>query len=204
MLRDDSHFASLLELEEVLAVVDSCLSPTAILHLQNGLILPPRDPARDRSVGRFQRSFHRDFPRYLEGYVASVNTFLAIDEFTIENGATLLVPGSHQRAEAPDREEMEAGGTGPVPRRLDGRLRLDALARRRAESLGPRSAGDQPAVHALVHQAADRLRPRARRGDGDTPRAAHPQLLGWYTRVVTSLDEYYRSPEERLYRSGQG
>jgi ectoine hydroxylase-related dioxygenase (phytanoyl-CoA dioxygenase family) len=30
------------------------------------------------------------------------------------------------------------------------------------------------------------------------------QLLGWYTRVVTSLDEFYRPPEERLYRSGQG
>ena len=30
------------------------------------------------------------------------------------------------------------------------------------------------------------------------------QLLGWYTRVVTSLDEYYAPPEERLYRSGQG
>ena len=30
------------------------------------------------------------------------------------------------------------------------------------------------------------------------------QLLGWYTRVVTSLDEYYRPASERLYRSGQG
>ena len=30
------------------------------------------------------------------------------------------------------------------------------------------------------------------------------QLLGWYTRVVTSLDEFYRPLEERLYRSGQG
>jgi ectoine hydroxylase-related dioxygenase (phytanoyl-CoA dioxygenase family) len=30
------------------------------------------------------------------------------------------------------------------------------------------------------------------------------QLLGWYTRVVTSLDEYYRPEAERLYRRGQG
>ena len=30
------------------------------------------------------------------------------------------------------------------------------------------------------------------------------QLLGWYTRVVTSLDEYYRPESERLYRRGQG
>jgi ectoine hydroxylase-related dioxygenase (phytanoyl-CoA dioxygenase family) len=30
------------------------------------------------------------------------------------------------------------------------------------------------------------------------------QLLGWYTRVVTSLDEYYRPAQQRLYRAGQG
>jgi len=30
------------------------------------------------------------------------------------------------------------------------------------------------------------------------------QLLGWYTRVVTSLDEFYRPEAERLYRKGQG
>lgn len=30
------------------------------------------------------------------------------------------------------------------------------------------------------------------------------QLLGWYTRVVTDLDEYYVPSEDRLYRGGQG
>ncbi len=30
------------------------------------------------------------------------------------------------------------------------------------------------------------------------------QLLGFYTRVPTSLGEYYRSSGERLYRAGQG
>ena len=29
------------------------------------------------------------------------------------------------------------------------------------------------------------------------------QMLGYYTRVVTSLDEYYQPTEKRLYRSGQ-
>ncbi|COW30884.1 Uncharacterised protein [Mycobacterium tuberculosis] len=30
------------------------------------------------------------------------------------------------------------------------------------------------------------------------------QLLGWYSRVVTNLDEYYQPPDKRLYRKGQG
>jgi ectoine hydroxylase-related dioxygenase (phytanoyl-CoA dioxygenase family) len=42
---------------------------------------------------------------------------------------------------------------------------------------------------------------------GDERVLAQPdrtQLLGWYTRVVRSLDESYRPSPERLYRSGQG
>jgi ectoine hydroxylase-related dioxygenase (phytanoyl-CoA dioxygenase family) len=43
---------------------------------------------------------------------------------------------------------------------------------------------------------------------GDAGVEAQPprtqQLLGWYTRVVTSLDEFYQPAEQRLYRRGQG
>jgi ectoine hydroxylase-related dioxygenase (phytanoyl-CoA dioxygenase family) len=46
------------------------------------------------------------------------------------------------------------------------------------------------------------------RAIGDERVLAQPartqQLLGWYTRVVSSLDEYYQPAEKRLYRSGQG
>ena len=34
--------------------------------------------------------------------------------------------------------------------------------------------------------------------------ARSQQLLGWYTRVPKSLDEYYQPKEQRLYRAGQG
>ena len=30
------------------------------------------------------------------------------------------------------------------------------------------------------------------------------QILGYWTRTPTSLDEYYRTPQDRLYRAGQG
>jgi ectoine hydroxylase-related dioxygenase (phytanoyl-CoA dioxygenase family) len=43
-------------------------------------------------------------------------------------------------------------------------------------------------------------------GDGAVTRLPErsQQLLGYHTRVVTSLDEYYRPAAERLYRAGQG
>jgi len=203
MLRYDGHFFSLLELEEVLAVVDSCLTSSAILHLQNGLVLPPCGPGGPPS--RFQTTFHRDFPRYLEGYVASINTFLAIDDFTADNGATLLVPGSHQRAEPPDRDELEAGAI-PALCPAGSMIAFDSTLWHAAGA--NRSGRDRLAINQQFTRSFIKPQIDYVRALGDEMVVRHEprtqQLLGWYTRVVTSLDEYYRSPEERLYRSGQG
>ena len=89
---------------ELLTIVDQHVSPTAILHLQNGFILPSE--SGDASADIFQLKFHQDFPRVLNGYVMSINAFFAIDEFTAANGATWVVPGSHQRSERPDEGEL--------------------------------------------------------------------------------------------------
>ena len=104
MMKYEPFFTRFLEFPELLAVVDATLKETAILHLQNGLLL---DSAPDRTTPDiFQMRFHTDFPRYLNGYLASVNVFFAIDEFTEQNGATRVVPGSHQNTEGPSPEVL--------------------------------------------------------------------------------------------------
>ena len=203
MLAYDSHFVRLLELPEVLAVVDAYVADTAILHLQNGLILPPV-PEGER-VDVFQTRFHRDFPRILNGAVMSVNTFFAIDEFTEENGATLLVPGTHQREPAPaEAYLLERAEPGICPAGsmigFDSTL-IHAAGQNHSDRDGP--AINQQFTRSYVKQQVDYVRAL---GD-DVVEQQEPrtqQLLGWYTRVVTSLDEYYRPPDARLYRSGQG
>jgi ectoine hydroxylase-related dioxygenase (phytanoyl-CoA dioxygenase family) len=194
---------SLLEQEPVLAVVDALLSDTAILHLQNGLVLPSFAPGEAPDV--FQRRFHRDFPRVLDGYLMSVNTFFAIDEFTAENGGTLVVPGTHQRVEPPPAAYLERWAV-PVVCPAGSMLVFDStLWHAAGENLSGRDrlAVNQQFTRSYVKQQIDYVRAL---GD-ETVLAQRPrtqQLLGWYTRVVTSLDEYYRPAEERLYRSGQG
>ena len=81
--------------------------------------------------------------------------------------------------------------------------------------------GPDPAAGAVDTSGADRLAINHQftrsyikqqidyvRALGDERVLAQPprtqQLLGWYTRVVSSLDEYYQPAEKRLYRSGQG
>src|SRR5712691_998159 len=105
MMKYDSHFFTFLEIPELLAVVDNTVSETAILHLQNGFILP--SSSREQTPTIFQHSFHQDFPRVLNGYVASINVIFTIDEFSAANGGTLVVPGTHQRISPSPQEYLK-------------------------------------------------------------------------------------------------
>jgi ectoine hydroxylase-related dioxygenase (phytanoyl-CoA dioxygenase family) len=201
----DASLLDLIALPEVLAVVDGVVSETAILHLQNGFILPSRDPSEGDGRGSFQQSYHRDFPRYLDGYVASVNTLLTIDAFTPENGGTLVAPGTHQQATRPSDSYLQAAEVavdcGPGSMIVfDSTLWHAAGVNRSGRD---RVGINQQYTRSFVKQQIDYVRAL-----GDDVVLAQPdrvqQILGWYTRVVTSLDEYYRPAEERLYRSGQG
>jgi ectoine hydroxylase-related dioxygenase (phytanoyl-CoA dioxygenase family) len=201
MVAYDEQFMRLLELEEMLAVVDATVSPTAILHLQNGFILP----SAEGETSSFQHTFHMDFPRYMNGYVASVNVMLAIDPYTAENGGTIVAPGTHQRPERPSDAYLDAAATA-VECPAGSMIVFDSTLWHAAGQ--NRSGGDRLGINhqftrSFIKQQVDYVRAL-----GDEVVKRQPprtqQLLGWYTRVVTSLDEYYQPAEKRLYRSGQG
>jgi len=203
MLKFDPLFFRYLEIPDVLAVVDAMVGRTAILHLQNGFILPSV-PGLERGA-IFQNSFHRDFPRYLNGYVASVNVMFAIDAFTEDNGGTIVVPATHQLETPPPIEAMNRQGIA-VECPSGSMLVFDSTlwhAAGRNCSGRDRLAINHQFTRSYIKQQIDYVRAL---GDGaveaQPPRTQ--QLLGWHTRVVTSLGEYYRPEAERLYRKGQG
>jgi ectoine hydroxylase-related dioxygenase (phytanoyl-CoA dioxygenase family) len=202
MMKFEPVCLRLLEIPQMLAVVDQQLGNTAILHLQNGFILPSSGP-QERSL--FQSSFHRDFPRVLNGYLMSLNTFFALDDFSAANGATWVVPGTHQRDARPAHDELERSAV-CVECRAGAMIIFDSTLWHcggRNTSGRDRLAVNQQFTRSYVKQQIDYVRAL-----GDAAITALParsqQLLGYYTRVVTSLDEYYRPAAERLYRSGQG
>lgn len=203
MLQCDAFFCRFLEVPELLAIVDQTVSPTAILHLQNGFILPSFPWGE--APAAFQNRFHMDFPRVLEGYLVSVNVMCAIDDFSAENGATLVVPGTHQSAVAPCAEYLERQAV-PVVCPAGSLLVFDSTLYHAAganDSGADRLAINHQFTRSWIKQQIDYVRAL-----GDTAvlaqRPRTQQLLGWYTRVVTSLDEYYRPEDQRLYRRGQG
>lgn len=203
MMRFEAGFTRFLELPELLSIVDATVSTTAIMHLQNGFILPSHPPGHTPQL--FQNQFHMDFPRVLNGYMASVNCFMAIDDFSRENGATLVVPGSHQKAERPKDEDLPSQSL-PVECPAGSMIVFDSTLYHAAGtnvSGKDRLSINHQYTRSYLKQQLDYVR-----GLGEkfvlSQKPRTQQLLGWYTRLPTSLDEYYQPEEKRLYRKGQG
>ncbi len=155
--------------------------------------------------GRALERFHQDFRRILNNYLASVNLIFAVDDFTRDTGGTLVVPGSHQKDPPPDPEYLRANVV-PIECPAGSMLVFDSTLWHAAGanvSGKDRLAANHQFTRSYIKQQIDYVRAL---GDevvaSQKPRTQ--QLLGWYTRVVTSLDEYYRPEYERLYRKGQG
>ena len=208
LLDVDPVFPEVLELPQSLEVLEHTVSDTGILHLQSGFILPPvKDLGYEQNEASemFQFSFHQDFRRYLEGYLGCINTMLNIDDFSATNGATVFVPGTHQLRKAPSEDYLRANAV-PAEAPAGSMIVFDATTWHASgfnTSSEDRLAINHMFTRSYMKQMIDYVRAL---GDefvlGLPPRTQ--QLLGWYTRVVTGNDEYYRPTEERLYRANQG
>lgn len=202
MMKYDSYFIKFLENPIINEIIKHTISDTAILHLQNGFINPPLQNNVDNI---FQYHFHRDFPRILNGYLMSVNIFIAISDFTKENGATLVIPGSQQKDHMPAADYMDKRARAlecPAGSIIifDSTL-LHAGGRNTTQQA--RLGINHQFVRSYVKQQIDYVRALGiEQIEKLSPKAQ--QLLGHYTRVVTNLDEYYRPEHERLYKKGQG
>ena len=204
MMKFDRHFARFLEIPEMLRAVDAMVSPTAVLHTQNGFVLPSK-PARRMTPTVFQNTFRRDFPRHMNGYIASVNALFMISDFTVETGATYVVPRTHQHAEVPDAdylatEAVVAEGSAGSMIVFDSTL-LHAAGNN--VSGKDRMGINHQFTRSFFKQQIDYVRALGDEYVSGLPERSQ-QLLGWYTRVPTNLDEYYQPTEKRLYRGGQG
>ena len=196
-------FFKFIQFEEVLRIIDAVLSKTAILHLQNGFILPPSFDENTRKV--FQNSWHMDFPRILGGYLASINLFFTIDDFSKVNGATLVSPKSHQLDEPPSIDQLESSAIHlEVP--AGSLIVFDSTLWHTAgsnDSQKNRLAINHQFTQPFFKQQIDYCRALGKELVlKQTPRTQ--QLLGWFSRPPASLYEFYAPDKERTYRSGQG
>jgi ectoine hydroxylase-related dioxygenase (phytanoyl-CoA dioxygenase family) len=99
----DEAFLSLAAHGDVLALCRELLGEYVILMQQNGVI----NPSGQRHT---QLAYHRDLPyqHFVSSRPLAISALFCIDPFTIDTGATTVIPGSHKMEQFPsDRVAAE-------------------------------------------------------------------------------------------------
>lgn len=147
--------------------------------------------------------FHRDVRTFSGDFRLMLNMLVMVDDFTVENGATRLVPGTHRLRQRPEEGFLEENATQAVGRAgsvllFDSNLWHSAAPNRTA---GSRMALTLTFTRPFFKQQMDY--PRLL-GEAFTQDTRMRQLLGYNARVPSNHDEWYQPPEKRMYRPDQG
>lgn len=148
---------------------------------------------------------HKDVATFIPNYRLRINMLVMLDDFTLANGATQVLAGSHHKAAKPSEQEFDAqyesivGKAGSVVlfnSYLWHRGGLNTTTQNRVAltlSFGPAFIKPQMDYARLIgEERSAQMSPLTR------------QVLGYNSRVPVSLKEWYRPRETRLYHADQG
>ena len=92
----DPVFVRLATNQNLLNVLGKLILGKFILNQQNGVINPPGENYN-------QGAWHRDLPyqHYISNSPLAVNAMFCVDDFTLENGSTFVLPATHKTANYP-------------------------------------------------------------------------------------------------------
>lgn len=148
---------------------------------------------------------HRDVATYIPHYNMRMNMLVMLDDFTVENGATRVLRGSHAQSERPaddvfDRKsEPLLGSAGSIAVfnsflwHKGGHNSTSGNRVALTLSFGPAFIKPQMDYARLLGEEYGRKLSELSR-----------QVLGYNARVPTSLDEWYKPKSERFYWANQG
>jgi len=92
----DTAFVRLATNQNLLSVLGKLIVGKFILNQQNGVINPPGQTYN-------QGAWHRDLPyqHYVSNTPLAVNALFCVDDFTLENGSTFVLPATHREVNYP-------------------------------------------------------------------------------------------------------
>jgi hypothetical protein len=120
-----SYEPMFLELVANAKILDICrrlIAGYVVLNQQNGVINPPHS-------GRYnQGAWHRDLPyqHFVSSRPLAINALFCLDQFTIENGATKVLPASHRQEAFPSDDFVQSQAT-PVTAPAGSFIVLDCM-----------------------------------------------------------------------------
>lgn len=193
-----SNMAAILDNPVMNAYMNRAFSDTCLVYAYQSSSLPP-------SQNNYGSRVHVDCPRFIPGYTTNMGAMFPLDDFTLENGATYYLPGSHKWAEIPDEDYFyqhahraccNSGDMILLNARLIHAAGFNATSTtRHALTINfcrtyMRQRFDLPRL--IPQHIIDQFGENGRR------------LIGMNVRMPTSLDEFYLPADQRLYKPNQG
>ena len=176
---------------------ESFFDSKCIINSFSGLDNLPNQP-------NFSAIVHRDLRFYSGDFPIMLNCLLMVDDFTIENGGTYLLPYSHLNKRKPSDEEFFQTAIQAVGKKGD-MLIFNANV---WHSSAPNTTQDhRRAIPITVSKSFMKQLLDYPRAMGYN-RMNHfsfelQQLLGYHSRVPASLDEWYQPESKRFYKKDQ-
>jgi len=177
--------------------INAIFAPHCIIYAYQSSSLMP-------GQGNYGSRVHVDCPRWIENYVTNVGVIFPLNDFTLKNGATYYMPGSHHLSDLPQERDFYNSAKRLLCQAGD----MVIFNARLAHAAGVNQ--DTETRHALT---INLCRPYMRQRF-DFPRLVPKhlidtlgedgkRLIGMNVRMPTSLDEFYLPVEQRLYKPGQ-
>ena len=153
----------------------------------------------------YASNVHRDVRTYTREIRFLLNIIVMLDDFTLENGATYLLGGSHLKKEKPSDEEFFANAGRAVGK--SGSIVF-------WDSNIWHAAGENQTDHPRRSLSLIYSQPFMKQ-QFDYPRCLgyesteamseeFRQIVGYNARVPASLEDWYQPPEKRFYKKDQG
>ena len=192
LVQDDFFLFAVAMAPPVYDLARAIIGDYCLLHLQNAIINQPERP-------HHQSAWHRDLP-YLNRTSSSplaISALFCVDEFSIETGATLVLPGSHRTSQPPSDADLTQYAR-PVAARAGDVIVFDSMLVHRAganHSSLPRRAVNNVYSVGIIRQQIDLPRALEGRHSEEAQRAV---LLGYTSNAPDSAEAYRRSRLDRL------
>jgi|SRR5271155_5076965 len=152
----------------------------------------------------FSSIVHRDLRFYTKDIPMMINILLMVDDFTEDNGPTLLLPKSHLIKGKPTNEYFHRNAIKAIGKA--GSVLLFNSNVFHASSLNTSTQGRRAIPITLTKSSMKQLLdyPRALGYDKkDSFSKPMQQLLGYDSRVPANLDEWYQPADKRFYKKNQ-
>jgi len=190
--------AKLLENKELDKLLSSLLDDSWIMYAFTGSSCPPRST-------NYGGRIHVDSPRWINNYSTNIGVLWTLDDFTVENGATKVLPASQHSSTIPTEEYFNKNSLQVTCKKGS----LIIFNARVVHSTGFnntdiwRHALTMNACRSYMKQRMDWVRFIPDNIIKDLNETAK-RIIGYDTRLPTNLEEFFLPEKDRLYKPNQG